>query len=62
MRQLIERFQRTSFTPRNNVLPTPKFDSDLMSADLLGSPRFAPVDPYCFEVKYLINLKIKYSY
>jgi hypothetical protein len=59
MRQLIERFQRTSFTPKGAfMLPTPRFgdglggglDSDAMTMDLLGSPRFLGVDPNCFEV------------
>ena len=44
MRQLIEKFQRTSITPRNYVmLPTPRLD---MSRAL---PSSYEVDPNCFD-------------
>jgi len=62
IRQLIERFQRTSCTPRNAILPTPKFEAggadginDFLSLDYLGAlgtPRFGAVDPNCFELEY----------
>jgi hypothetical protein len=45
MRQLIEKFQRTSFTPRNYVLmPTPRLDFDRA----LSSSSYE-VDPHCFD-------------
>ena len=44
MRQLIEKFQRTSFTPRNYVmLPTPRLDMDR------ALPSTYEVDPNCFD-------------
>lgn len=54
MRQLIERFQRTSFTPRNVFLTTPKVgwgSSDaLHSIDSLKS--MGSLDPACFNPSY----------
>lgn len=45
MRQLIEKFQRTSITPRNYVmLPTPRFDI----GTALTSSNYE-VDPNCFD-------------
>ena len=44
MRQLIEKFQRTSITPRNYVmLPTPRLDMDR------ALPSTYEVDPNCFD-------------
>jgi len=43
LKQLIERFQRTSCTPRYAMLPTPRVDgindTDLFGIDILGSPK-----------------------
>lgn len=51
VQQLIERFQRTSCTPRNAMLPTPRVDgindTDLFAMDILGSPRgFSMMGPF----------------
>jgi hypothetical protein len=66
MRQLISRFQRTSCTPRNITLNTPKYSTNQLSSvgaarmmnEMLpgynendfGSIGLETMDPNCFEV------------